>query len=287
MKIKLIIKMMFFAFILLISSLLLEYYFLNFKCMADPVWGQLAKAQDDSETIEEAIVRLIGEHESDAGAHTGAGESLETHKTQDAIDHKAGSVLADKETMTEFSIKTMFESIDGWYTGGSVSNTDIPGLVLYIEVGAVEYSYITTAPQIPHNFNNSNFNMLFQVNCHVDVVGEDFDINLGFFPNFGTTPYGWGFVREGGNLYAHVKSGAVQNRSGILSVDMHDDHTYRVIYNALVEEFTFYIDGVLVATLDLPGIGYEDDGGPMLYIKNTADSDGNLVIGTLFFSREI
>ncbi len=35
--------------------------------MADPVWGLLQKAQDDPETIEEAIVRLIGEHEADAG----------------------------------------------------------------------------------------------------------------------------------------------------------------------------------------------------------------------------
>jgi len=77
-------------------GLLLEYYHLNYKNMANPVWGQLEKAQDDDETIEEAIARLIAEHETDAGAHTGAGESLETHKAQDVIDHKAESILNDK-----------------------------------------------------------------------------------------------------------------------------------------------------------------------------------------------
>lgn len=66
--------------------------------MADPVWGQLAKAQDNPETIEGAIVRLIAEHEADAGAHTGTGESLETHKTQETVDHPVGSIVADKES---------------------------------------------------------------------------------------------------------------------------------------------------------------------------------------------
>ena len=64
--------------------------------MAESVWGQLAKAQDDPETIEEAIARLIAEHETNAGAHTGAGEALETHKTQVIVDHPAGSIVEDK-----------------------------------------------------------------------------------------------------------------------------------------------------------------------------------------------
>lgn len=66
------------------------------KNMADPVWGLLPKAQDDAETIEQAIVRFIAEHETDSGAHTGSGESLETHKSQEIVDHPAESLVADK-----------------------------------------------------------------------------------------------------------------------------------------------------------------------------------------------
>lgn len=59
-------------------------------------WGGLPKSASDSETIEEAIDRLIGTHESDASAHLGAGESLQAHKNDSVIDHPAESVVADK-----------------------------------------------------------------------------------------------------------------------------------------------------------------------------------------------
>jgi len=87
--------------------------------MAEPVWGQLAKAQDDQETIEEALVRLIGEHETDSGAHTGAGGALETHKTQVVVDHPAGSIVEDKlpdEVITTPKIK------DLGVTGDKIAN---------------------------------------------------------------------------------------------------------------------------------------------------------------------
>jgi hypothetical protein len=84
--------------------------------MSLPLWGQLEKAQDDSETIEEAIIRLIGEHEADPEAHLGDGESLELHKSESVIDHPQGSILGDKYTNQEFSITPTFESTDRGYT---------------------------------------------------------------------------------------------------------------------------------------------------------------------------
>lgn len=64
--------------------------------MTEPVWGQLDKAQDDDETIEEAIDRLILAHDDDSDSHVGTGKSLNTHKQQTTIDHPAGSVVEDK-----------------------------------------------------------------------------------------------------------------------------------------------------------------------------------------------
>jgi hypothetical protein len=43
-------------------------------------WGQLAKSQTDPEKIEEAIKRLINEHNADPEAHLVEGGSLKSHK---------------------------------------------------------------------------------------------------------------------------------------------------------------------------------------------------------------
>lgn len=90
--------------------------------MSLPLWGSLEKATDDSETIEEAINRLISEHESAPTAHLGEGESLQNHKAEGVIDHPAGSILGDKYTNQEFTIAPTFESTDRGY---SVSTTGV------------------------------------------------------------------------------------------------------------------------------------------------------------------
>jgi len=64
--------------------------------MALPVWGNLQKSQIDSETIEEAIARLIQGHEDDSDAHIEVGESLQSHKASAIIDHVVSSIIADK-----------------------------------------------------------------------------------------------------------------------------------------------------------------------------------------------
>jgi hypothetical protein len=60
------------------------------------VWGQLNKSAIDNETIEEAIARLILEHDEDPEAHLGEGGSLLSHKASEIIDHLATSIIADK-----------------------------------------------------------------------------------------------------------------------------------------------------------------------------------------------
>jgi parallel beta-helix repeat protein len=64
--------------------------------MAVPTWGMLAKSQTDPETIEEAIARLVQEHNENEEAHLGPGQSLYSHKASEIIDHLVNSVLAEK-----------------------------------------------------------------------------------------------------------------------------------------------------------------------------------------------
>ena len=64
--------------------------------MSTITWGALNKALDSNETIEEAIARLIQDHEDDANAHIENGESLYDHKQSEIIDHLALSIVTDK-----------------------------------------------------------------------------------------------------------------------------------------------------------------------------------------------
>jgi hypothetical protein len=59
-------------------------------------WGSLPKAQDNQQTIDEAISSAITQHEQDPTAHLGEGESLQQHKSNEVIDHLKNSIVPDK-----------------------------------------------------------------------------------------------------------------------------------------------------------------------------------------------
>lgn len=64
--------------------------------MSVATWGLLAKSLVDNEKIEEAIARLILEHNEDETSHLGSGQSLQSHKASEIIDHLASSIIEDK-----------------------------------------------------------------------------------------------------------------------------------------------------------------------------------------------
>ncbi len=64
--------------------------------MSIETWGLMPKSQIDNETIEEAIERIVAQHESDPTAHLGENESIEAHRKSEVIDHLASSVYDDK-----------------------------------------------------------------------------------------------------------------------------------------------------------------------------------------------
>ena len=96
-------------------------------------WGMLPKSQVDNETIEEAINRIVAVHEADEEAHLGVGDSLQSHKAAEIIDHLAESIVTDKlddKAVTvdkmdwdRFLIQSNFESLDAFitYTVGAYS----------------------------------------------------------------------------------------------------------------------------------------------------------------------
>lgn len=252
-----------------------------------PLWGTLQKAQDDSETIEEAIARLISDHNDDPTAHLGTGQSLEQHKSEDVIDHPPGSLLADKSTMSELAVRILFQSLAGWTYTGSVDITDGPSLYLYIEDGATEESRIWTSPQVPANFLNSAYNMVFQALLKYSLGTTDYESYFGFFSGTDSTPDGFGFVVEGGTLYGHAKNGATQHRTSAISVDVTEAHIYRAYLDSALETVSFFVDGVAVGSVDVSDITFETDSGPSFWLKNTDANDGYLYVPELYYSRQL
>jgi len=106
-------------------------------------WGQLQKSQIDPEKIEEAIARLIAEHNADPEAHLVEGGSLKSHKMAEIIDHLVNSIVADKiragevtreKILNYHSWKLPFESIDGYsmyLPGNAHIEPQIQALVFY------------------------------------------------------------------------------------------------------------------------------------------------------------
>jgi len=265
---------------------LTEHYYLKNKTMAESVWGLLAKSQEDPETIEEAIVRLIAEHEADAGAHTGAGESLETHKAQEIVDHPVGSVVADKESTSETIIKCFFESLDGWSTVGTAVLDELLGVKLTIEWGVVNVSRIEGIITYAGNFLAYAKNMLFQTTFWAEETENTIIFaGLGNYASVSNVE-GFGFLIIDGIVKGVWGDGASPTFTADLEIDVTDSHVYRAQYNALEQSVKFYIDGVLKATIeDISPVGDIEPDVDFRY-EATDTIDGQMHIKNLFISRE-
>ena len=214
-----------------------------------PVWGNLAKAQDDPETIEEAIARMIDEHDDDADAHIEAGQSLTLHRDNEVVDHPEGSVLADKESFTETIFKTSFESIGAWQQWGYVALLDLGNVRILAEEGTWDYSQIHTHLDLDGDFAKPDRDSMFQANLKLFYNGVS---KFFWGPLTKAVPgshYGYGFQYENNQL----RGGIWFHSSGYITlpidVDVTKYHVYRAQIHADLNQVWFFVDGVLKATI--------------------------------------
>lgn len=218
--------------------------------MTLPLWGSLEKSQDDPETIEEAIARLVEAHNDDSEAHLGAGQSLEAHKTEGMIDHPAGSVASDKLAQKRFVV-TNFESLDGWgvfATGTGTRYLNFPGVVLQTGTTTSSRSTLYTGQDGFTNFDTAKSFMLKYVIRLSHSSGLTFRFGIGALGG-GDGTAGVGFIYDGTNLKAYYEDEEVVTTGSAITCDITVAHVYEVRYVGGSDSFGFYIDGVLVATL--------------------------------------
>ena len=79
--------------------------------MSAEVWGQMPKSSEDAEKVEEAIDRVVGEHNDDPTSHLGPTQALQSHRASEIIDHAARSIVGDKINTVEDVGKSIYEGV--------------------------------------------------------------------------------------------------------------------------------------------------------------------------------
>ena len=209
-------------------------------------WDELAKNQTDNETIEQAISRLIQAHNDDPEAHLGAGQSLQSHKAAEIIDHLAGSVVGDKLSFSEGVMLLNFETVDSWTQEGTILLQGVASaeLISYAGVAVDAQMYASSPfPRAPFQTDKSftyQTTLLYSNN-------EDNTFNWGM-GNHGTTPqpFSFGFYYDGTDLKAYTYDATTLNFSSPLTFAQDTFFTFRIQYDADNNVVHFLVNGTEV-----------------------------------------
>lgn len=227
--------------------------------MSLPLWGELQKSQDNPETIEEAIIRLIGVHNDDPTSHLGEGRSLEAHKTEGVIDHPAGSLLADKRSEKEIWRYYLCRPSEGWQTNGEETYDLDSGLYLraYENNPNDTWAFLNSIV-MGQTGDLEKYSRIFQSPVRILDAESGTEFRLGMYAGTGNPPLGLYFDYASGVLTARAKSSTSDFQSSAITVDISELNTYRIFLEAELEAVLFFINGVQVASLDIPvGMGNE------------------------------
>jgi len=267
--------------------------------MPEPItWGQLPKSQIDPEKIEEAIERMIKEHNEDETAHLGPGQSLQSHKASEIIDHLVKSIIADKIRdgaipLSKFSYDkfyyiSSFESIDGWYTTGTVLQS--PGCArLDTEATANSYTWLFAQPYSWSGLQWAK-SFVFQTTVKLhDNTNQKAYFGVGGLPPEDDLSF-IGFKVVDGVLYAYLHGykgdEIVEQSQEIPDIDITEFHVYRIVYNKDENKIEYYIDGNLVATFTENFPDNDDDSFAMYYIETTTNEKRYLSVIDVLYSRD-
>lgn len=245
--------------------------------MAD-VWGLMPKSQDDPETIEEAITRIVGEHNDSATAHSDTGQSLDVHRKSEVIDHLAGSILADKQSSVQRSVTNALLAVASMSQVGDVIDNGVGSVRLYIETPYTNVSSVTAEYSNAGVLLTTAFDMYYQALVQFDTSNTSFKSYWGFLANSTSTAVGFGFNVRSNVLRAHAGDGTHNSEVTISGIDLTQEHTYRAFYIAGEGQFYFYVDGVLEAQIAKGSIDLDQTANVTASIEETATNDGNMFL---------
>jgi len=170
-------------------------------------WGLLAKSQIDNETIEEAIARLIAVHNEDETAHLGSGQSLQSHKASEIIDHVVASIVADKIKNGEITRSHLSPDAVVLLT----ENFDKGNIIDFVDFSSSTSGsgYINKTFRISHVKTGTTQNSVAKIYTLFGISGDMWyptgNLEFAFFYRIGEY---WGYeVQPGGEIYLKFGSG--------------------------------------------------------------------------------
>jgi len=254
--------------------------------MSVETWGQLDKSQSDSEKVEGAIARLIAEHEADPDSHLGSGESLEAHRASEIIDHTAGSVVADKKTSKQWWFETSFDSFDSWNV---VSGTPIltwPGVEMITSAVLNNEVEMITEPADSLNFFDWSKNQMFQATVYLgNLSNTEKDFFWGV-PGVLGDSQAFGFRVRSGVLQAYCTIDGVESVVDLSTVSTSGARVYRAIIDTSAGKIDYYVNSVLVATIDGLTLTSSDTWGLFLRVKTLTAGVRNIIFYHILVARD-
>lgn len=249
--------------------------------MSIPVWGMLEKSQTDSETIEQAIARLILAHNENEASHLGAGQSLQSHKASEIIDHIVASIIADKikngeVTVPKFGWDRFFvmpelESADAWNktiegAGAEIAPVTIGCLKLKCGNASGDKSIIF----IEHPFVAVSVGLDSVLSMRLDddgAGGQDIGFAIGPTNPFAVNQkmIGIKYIKADAKIYAfyiYYEEAAYHELKYQIGTVPPAGEVYKIAVDNTNELIYYYINNVLVKTIDysahIPGIDSND-----------------------------
>jgi len=257
----------------------------------------LAKSQTDPEKIEEAIARLIQQHNDDEEAHLGPGQSLHSHKAAEIIDHLAKSVVADK--LAKFSVAftnffadrtffmSGFESLDNWIkdiVGAGSIQAGILGV--YLTTGSVSGNYCELSSAAPGAIAAYTYNkeLFFQTSiAPVDTTDQQIFITHGN-PNAENRYIGFKIV--GNQMFAVSRNYGAEKAVSLLTFGFDEAFVLRVEHRPEEGKAEFYVNQILKATFtDTLPTGFTEF-GPAYIIKTLANVSKRLKLFDVMISNQ-
>lgn len=259
--------------------------------MSIDVWGLLPKSQDDSTTIDQAIANAISTHNADNTSHLGPTESLETHRSDTVVDHPAGSVLADKLSMTEVFQNVSFESIDGFQVDGNVSIEGVSNVFIGVGFGGINDSSMFSERVVNTGHLNFDDDFLFQTTFKM-IPKAGTKLNIGMCDPSNSVladTLGLYFYSDGTTFYARVNTGTFDETSDPFSIGSGLLTCFRIQNTGGERMLRFFVNGAEVYSLDTTG--YTDDVYEVNYLTyrmvRTSGDNCSMNLLQLYYSNSV
>lgn len=243
-------------------------------------WGLLAKSQIDAETIEEAIARLIGEHNANEEAHLAVGQSLQSHKAAEIIDHLARSVYRDKLIFDRFQFDEHFSTIDIWQKTAGATLDAISEFTLLTTLVLNDYqqAYLQSSDAMesqPYSFQNPKWETRVKFGYVINQEAYIWQGEVG-------GGNGFGFKIINGSVYASWFDDSFVEHSTLLSdIVITNSNIYRC---ELIDgvSLKWYVNNILKYT-EVNISPADSNFYIFYYIKTTTTLSRRMIIQSLHF----